>query len=155
MFAGLAQKDLFCWGDDNWLYRDAYVKPISGGKSILQCDLKLADTALVEMHAGQGVLLLSQLLIGEKLHSSVAAQYLLLNMVRYADGYKLVSVPVAAAVDGNPPLAKALDTIGLKYVKARDPLAAIAVPGSVAVIDASARRTSRSGLGSAQSEGVY
>ena len=138
LFAGLAQKDLFCWGDDNWLYRDAYVKPVSGGKSILQCDLKLADTALVEMQAGQGVLLLSQLLIGEKLQSSVAAQYLLLNMVRCADGYKLVSAPVAAAVEGNPPLAKALNTIGLKYVKARDPLAAITVPGSVAVINASA-----------------
>jgi beta-galactosidase len=137
LFIGLAQKDLFCWGGENWLYRDAYVKPVSGGKSIIQCDLKLADSALVEMQAGQGVLLLSQLLIGEKLHSSAAAQYLLLNMVRYADSYKLVSAPATAVVEGNPPLAKALDTIGLKYARFRDPLAAIAVPGSVAVIDAS------------------
>ena len=53
LFAGLAQKDLFCWGNDNWLYRDAYVKPVSGGKSIIQCDLKLADTALVQMQAGE------------------------------------------------------------------------------------------------------
>ena len=81
------------------------------------------------------MLLLSQLLIGEKLQSSVAAQYLLLNMVRYADAYKLLSVPVTARGRGAP-LAKALDTIGLKYAKASDPLAAIAAPGSVAVIDA-------------------
>ena len=89
------------------------------------------------------MLLLSQLLIGEKLQSSVAAQYLLLNMVRYADTYKLESVPAAAVVEGNPPLAKALDTIGLKYAKASDPLAAIAVPGSVAVIDARRREPQR------------
>jgi hypothetical protein len=92
------QKDWLCWGDDNWLYRDAYVKPESGGKSIIQCGAKLGDSAVVQMQTGTGVMLLSQLLIGEKLQTSVAAQYVLVNMLRYADQYKLVTVPTTAVV---------------------------------------------------------
>jgi hypothetical protein len=137
LFHGLSQKDLFCWGDDNWAYRDAYVKPESGGKSIIQCGLKLADSALVQMQSGEGVLLLSQLLIGEKLQTSVAAQYLLVNMLRYADHYKLVTVPTSAVVEGNAPLKTALDGMGLQYSAVNDPMAAISQNGSIAVIDAS------------------
>jgi beta-galactosidase len=136
VFAGLKASDCYCWGPDDYLYRDAYVKPVSGGKSLLQCDTQLQDTALVQMQAGPGLLLLSQLLIGEKLGTNPVAQQLLLNMVGYGDNYHLVYLP--AVVDGasNPPLMKAIDAIGVKYTAASDPLAAIQNTGSIAVLDA-------------------
>ena len=70
VLAGLQNKDFSTWGPDSYLYRNAYVKPVSGGKSLVQCDMDLADTALVEMQAGKGTMLLSQLLVGEKLKTS-------------------------------------------------------------------------------------
>ena len=136
LFHGLKQADLFCWGQDNYLYRDAYQKPVSGGKSIIQCDLKLADAALVEMQAGQGVLLLSQLLIGEKIADNVVAQQLLLNLLQYAASYQLRTVPATVVSEAQAPLRQALDTIGLQYRTVDDPLAALAPAGGIAVIDA-------------------
>lgn len=137
LFKGLQQKDLFCWGMDNYLYRNAYQKPSSGGNSVIQCDLKLADAALVEMQAGTGMLLLSQLLIGEKIADNAVAQQLLLNMIGYAGAYKLVTVPTTVVATDNKPLQKAIDNIGLQFSKADDPLAALAKAGSIAVINAS------------------
>ncbi len=134
--AGLQNKDFSTWGQDNFLYRNAYVKPASGGKSILQCDMKLADSALVEMQAGSGTMLLTQLLVGEKIKTSAVAQRLFLNLLGYANRYKLVSVDATLVADDSTPLAKAVGAIGLKFAKAPDPLAALAKPGSIAIIDA-------------------
>ena len=83
VFQGLTDKDFCCWAGDNWLYRDAYGKPASGGKSLLQCEYRLTDSTLVQMQSGKGLLLLSQLLIEEKINASAAAQTLLLNLLHY------------------------------------------------------------------------
>ena len=136
VLAGLQNKDFSTWGPDNYLYRNAYLKPVSSGKSIIQCDTRLADSALVQMQAGKGTMLLTQLLVGEKIKTSAVAQKLLLNLVAYADSYSLHYLDTSVAADDNPPLIKALDAIGVKYAKAADPLAAIAKPGSIAVISA-------------------
>ena len=136
LLRGLRQKDFFTWGTDGTVYRNAYVKPSSGGKSLVQCGERLADTALAQMSAGQGQLLLSQLLIEQKLTTNPVARQLLLNMVQYGLEYKQVFHPVMAAAEENQPLTKAMDIIGLHYSKAADPLAALAKPGSIAIVSA-------------------
>lgn len=134
-FRHLKDKDFFTWGPDEHLYKNAYRKPTRGARSLLQCGDTLRNAALVEVPTGKGVLLLSQLLVGEKA-AHPAARQLLLNMVDYAAGYKQVFRPVAAAVGGSPLLAKTLDAAGLKYEAAADPLAAL-TPGGIAVVHAS------------------
>lgn len=134
--AGLKDKDFFTWGPDELLYRNAYKKPTRGARSLVQCGDTLRNSALVEVPAGQGVLLLSQLRVGEKVAQNAPAQQLLLNLVGYAAGYKQVFRPVAAVTGGSAMLGKTLDAIGLKYDPAADPMAAIAKPG-IAVVHAS------------------
>jgi beta-galactosidase len=134
--AGLKDKDFFCWGGDDYLYSNAYVKPTSGGRSIIQCDTKLANTALAEMYSGKGLLLLSQLLIGEKIETSPVAQTLLTNLLSYGQSYQQVFRPTVAITGENRPLATAIDNIGVKYTKAEDATAVLSQPGSIAVINA-------------------
>ena len=133
---GLKDKDFFTWGPDERLYRNAYAKPSRGAKSLVQCGDTLRNSALVEVPAGKGVLLLSQLLIGEKAAESATARQLLLNLVGYGLEYRQVFRPVAVVVGDTPLLAKALDATGLKYEPVADPLAALGKPGGVAVVSA-------------------
>ena len=109
----------------------------AGGKSLVECDYRLQDTALVEIPAAKGLLLVSQLLIGEKLPTQATAQKLLLNMIAYGEGYKPLHLPVTAVAADNPPLVTALDAVGLQYSKGADALAAVA-PGSprIAIVNA-------------------
>ena len=157
IFAGLKQSDFFTWGDDAVVYRNAYRKPTSSGLSLVQCGWQLKDTALAEMTPGKGLLLLSQLTIGERLANNAGAQHLLLNsqttvgeplaanavaqrlllnMIGVGLAYKQTFRQVAAAAATNPVLGKTLDAIGVQYAKADSALAAIAKPGGIAVIDA-------------------
>ena len=133
---GLAQKDFFTWGTDGTVYHDAYIKPASGGKSLVQCGQRLQDTALAEMTAGKGEMLISQLVIGQKLATSPVAQTLLLNMIGYGLAYRQVFHPVTAYITDDAPLMKAMDAVGLDYSKASDPLAALNKPGGIAVVRA-------------------
>jgi beta-galactosidase len=135
-FHGLAQKDFFTWGPDEILFRNVYMKPVRGAKSLMQCGNSLQNSALVEVPAGRGVMLLSQLVVGEKLSNNPVAQTLLANLIRYGATYKQVFRPVAAAVSEGSPLAKVLDAMGLQYSKVADPLAALETPGGIAVVEA-------------------
>ncbi|MGA2034489.1 MAG: glycoside hydrolase family 2 TIM barrel-domain containing protein [Thermoguttaceae bacterium] len=139
IFAGLAQQDFFTWAGDHVVYRNAYGKPTRGGKSLVQCDNRLADTALAEVPVGKGLLLVSQLLVGEKLPTSAAAQRLLANLIGYAAAYRLEHRPVAVCSrDLDPRLAHELEAIQLKYATAGDPLAALETSGvKTAIIPAS------------------
>src|SRR5262249_9381321 len=60
-FAGLSREDFFCWAGDHVVYRNAYRKPSRGARSLVQCDVELSNSALVEVPVGDGLLLLSQL----------------------------------------------------------------------------------------------
>ena len=133
---GLQQKDFFAWGPDEIVYRNAYVKPQRGGRSLIQCDNLLQNSALVEIPAGNGVLLLSQLALEEKLAGNAVAQKLLANLLVYGAEYKLTYRTVATALEPGSPAAKAVDAVGLNYSKAADPLQAISQPGAVAVVAA-------------------
>ncbi|MBM3498752.1 MAG: hypothetical protein FJX74_08780 [Armatimonadetes bacterium] len=126
---GLQQKDFFTWGADTLVYRNAYEKPARGAKSLVQCDDQLRHTALAEVPVGQGLMLLSQLTVGEHLGTSAVAQQLLLNLVAYAASYRLEFAQVAAAVSDNPQLANALDAMGLQYTSVEGPLQALAAEG--------------------------
>ena len=135
--AGLRQKDFFTWGPDEIVYRNAYLKPASGGKSLIQCHNRLGNTALVEIPAGKGLMLLSQLTLEEKLSTNAVAQRLLLNLIQYGRSYKQEFRPVTACLTDAPRLGKALDAMGIEYAKSSDPLAAISPPGSrIAVVSA-------------------
>jgi len=144
IFKNLDSRDFTGWGSDGYVYRNAYVKPTSGAKSLVECDNRLADSALVQMPAGKGLLLLSQLLVQEKLSSSAAAQQVLLNMVHYARDYRLYTQPVSVISDASTPLTKALKATGLQFIGSDDPLATIGraqsplVPAGIVVLDSTA-----------------
>ncbi|MBE3071203.1 MAG: hypothetical protein IMZ66_13290, partial [Planctomycetes bacterium] len=86
---GLQQKDFFTWNPGEVVYRNAYAKPSRGARSLVQCHELLQNTALVEVPVGDGLLVLSQLCVGEKIADNAVAQRLLLNLVAYAATYKL------------------------------------------------------------------
>jgi len=137
---GLRQKDFFTWAGDHVVYRNAYEKPTRGGKSLVQCHHRLAATALVEVPAGKGMLLLGQLVTGEKLPQSAVARRLLTNLIGYAATYRLEYRPVTVCTrDLDPLLAATLETIQLKYATAADPLGTLSATGTkTAVVGASA-----------------
>ena len=122
--------------DDEIVYRNAYGKPRSGGHSLLECDELLHDSALVEVPVGNGLMLLSQLAVEEKLGGNAAAGTVLNNLLGYAAEYKLEVRPVAVAADDLAPLARALDASGLRYTKAADPVAAISGAERVVIVSA-------------------
>ncbi len=135
---GLEQKDFFTWNPGEAVYRNAYMKPTRNARSIIQCHEKLANTGLVEIPVGPGLMLLCQLCVAETLESNAVAQQLFLNLLDHAATYRLVFHPTVAMLEGAPQLAAALDRIGLVYERHSDPLSALGAPGAkIAVIAAS------------------
>ena len=134
---GLMDKDFFTWGGpDSRVYRNAYVKPEQGGKSLVEVGPRLSQSALIEVPAGKGVLYLSQLRMGDRLTSNAVARQLLLNLISVGMAYHLELAAVSAVVQ-DAQLGKALEGIGLQYSKAPDPLAAISDPArKIAILSA-------------------
>ncbi|MDB5352880.1 MAG: Beta-galactosidase/beta-glucuronidase [Planctomycetota bacterium] len=130
----LKSKDFFTWGPDEVVYRDAYLKPTRGARSIVQCNDQLKNSAMVEIPIGKGFLLVSQLRIGETLPTNAVAQSLLSNLIRHGVEYKQEFRQVAAVVDGSPRLAEALDATGLKYESISDPVQALTTPTITLVV---------------------
>ena len=117
MLAGLKQKDFFTWGENVLVYRNAYLKPTRGAKSLVQCDSRLRNTALTEITVGKGVLMVCQLTVGENLERNAVAQKLLANGIAYGLGYQLEHRPVRVFADSSSMLGKTLDALGLQYEK--------------------------------------
>ena len=138
---GLKHKDFFTWQPGEVVYRNAYLKPARGARSLVQCHDKLAHTALAEIPIGTGLLLLCQLRVGETLATNVVAQRLLVNLLDHAATYRQEFRPVATVVEGAPGLASALERIGLRSESRSDPLQAMTAPGvKIVVIAATAGR---------------
>lgn len=139
-FVGLTQQDFFAWSGDHVVYRNAYDKPTRGGRSLVQCDHRLQKTALLEAPCGQGLMLLSQLAIGEKLEHSAAAGQLMLNLIAYAAQYRLEHHPVVICTRGiDPQLVAAMQAMKLNFTETPGPLEALHGEGPrTAVIPASA-----------------
>jgi len=134
---GLKSSDFFSWSGDGLVYKDAYVKPSSGGKSLVQCEDGLKDTALVQMNAGRGTLLLCQLAVGEKLSSSPVAAQLLANLLAYGATYKQAFKPTTEITGANAPLQKAMDAVGLQAAKSDDVSSVLKGGAGIAVVDGS------------------
>ncbi len=133
---GLRDKDFFTWPGDHWVYRNAYVKPVRGGKSLIQVGPRLLNSALVEVPVGKGVMYLCQLVIGDKLDQSAVAQVLVRNLVVHGREYRQETASVLAVI-ADEQLGKALDAIGVQYGRAADALSAIGDPDKrIAVISA-------------------
>ncbi len=140
VFVGLKQGDFFAWGRGEVVYRNAYRKPTRGGKSLVQCHERLENTALCEIPAGKGIVLLSQLTIGENLASSAVARQLLANLIGYGAGYRLEHRQVVLCMADAGELGKVLDAAGVQYSKVEDAVGAVEVSGAgIAVIGGSAR----------------
>jgi beta-galactosidase len=135
-FQGLQNKDFFTWGSDHQVFRNAYLKPTRGAKSLVQCGPRLEYSALVEVPVGKGVMYLSQLDLGAKLDANPVAQHLLLNLIRAGLDYRLEFANVTTVLSDEP-LLHAVDAIGLQYAEATGPLAAIRdVTKKIAIVSA-------------------
>ncbi|MEN6338348.1 MAG: glycoside hydrolase family 2 TIM barrel-domain containing protein, partial [Phycisphaerales bacterium] len=133
---GLLDKDFFTWPGDHWVYRNAYFKPVRGGKSLVQVGPRLVNSALVEVPVGKGVMILCQLAIGAKLEQSAVAQTVLANLVEYGRSYRQEVANVSAVIEDEQ-LGKAMDAIGVQYARAADVLSAIGDPDKkIAVLSA-------------------
>jgi beta-galactosidase len=135
-FVGLAQKDFFTWSGDHVVYRNAYKKGTKGGRSLVQCDNLLNYSALAECQPGEGLMLLCQMAVGEKLAADPVAQRLFDNLLAYAASYKPVRKATAVAVNVETPKGKLVKSLGLKHDAVADPLAALDPKYGIAVIDA-------------------
>jgi beta-galactosidase len=129
----LESDDFRGWGPDGKVFRNAYMKPVRGAKSLIQCHERLGSSALIEVPVGKGLLLLSQLTIGENLGRNIVARTLFCDLLEYASAYKQSFIPVTASVTG--PLSTALAATGVQFT-AEEVIQSIAKPG-IAVIEAS------------------
>ncbi|MBN1417255.1 MAG: hypothetical protein JXP34_00675, partial [Planctomycetes bacterium] len=125
-FEGLDQPDFFTWSGDHIVYRNAYVKASRGAASLVHCDDQLSCSALSECPVNDGLLVLCQLVVGEKLASDPVAQRLFDNLLAYAATYAPIRRRTAVAMDASSPAAKLLAESGLAYDPAPDVLSAIA-----------------------------
>ena len=115
IFAGLDEPDFFTWGPDHILYRSPYLKATHGATSLVQCDEALSCTAMAQCPVNDGLLLLCQLVVGEKLASNPVAQRLFDNMLDYAVSYHPVRRRTAAVVPAESPEGRLLARSGLQY----------------------------------------
>jgi glycosyl hydrolase family 2 len=81
IYRDLGPEDLIDWAGEHPTFREAYVKPSTGGRSLAQCGELLAHTCLVELPVQRGVMVLCQLRVGDKLGLDPAAAVLLRNLV--------------------------------------------------------------------------
>lgn len=134
--AGLEQSDFFTWSGDHVVYRRCYEKATRGARSLVQCDAELGSTALVECPVGDGVILLCQLVVGEKLSGDPVAQRVFDNLIAYAAAYAPLRKATAAVVDPASEKGKLLARIGLEHTTLADPVAAIDGKYPIVVVDA-------------------
>jgi beta-galactosidase len=136
---GLAQSDFFTWSKDHIVYSKPYRKATKGAKSLVECDSLLNYSALTECQIGEGMILLSQLVVGEKLDSDPVAQKIFDNMLNYVYSYKAPVKNVAVFADLSTPKGKLIVALGMKIDSPKDLLMALDDKYGIAVIDATAQ----------------
>ena len=141
---GLRPGDFHTWSDGHTVYRNAYSKPTRGARVPLHCDVEgdsagpeYTHTPLVFAPVNQGIVMLSQLAIGEKLDTDPVARRMFDGLMAYALDYELVERPTFAVLNPAGTKASMLNSIGLKYELVEDPLAALENgPEAIVVVDA-------------------
>ena len=94
IFDDLQQSDLDFWGKDEVVYRNAMRKPTRGAISLVQVDDALKYSAMLEVSVEDGMAILNQMAVAEKLNESVVARHMFDNMIQYAASYKKEVRPV-------------------------------------------------------------
>lgn len=125
VFDGLQDSDFFVWDGDGAVYRKAYRKASRGARSLAHCDNELAYSALSACPVNDGLIVVSQFALGQRLESSAVAQRLFDNLVAYAASYRLEEKPVALCTEPATPAGQALFALGVRGSAVTDPLAAI------------------------------
>ena len=140
VFRGLKAADFFTWAGANGsetVYRNAYQKPTRGAKSLVQCDKRLNNSALVEIPVGKnGLLLVSQLLVGEDLKTSPVARLLLSNLIDYAQTYKQAFRPVFLVQKDADKLPGVLSAAGVRFQSVPNAAKAFGQKGAIVAMEA-------------------
>jgi beta-galactosidase len=127
LFAGLGQEDFFTWSKDHVVYRNVYKKAAKGCRSLVQCEPELACSAMAECQVNEGLMLLCQLVVGEKLAFDPVAQRLFDNTLNYAADYQVSRKQTAVvAAEARSPWDRVLSASGLKYDQKGDVASALA-----------------------------
>jgi len=138
IFKGLGTDDFFVWSGDHVVYRNVYKKASRGARSLLQCDEDLSCSAISECGVKDGLLLLCQAAVGDKLASDPVARRLFDDMLAYCAAYKPAAKETVVVLDKNDLRLKMLDASGLKHGTAADVLEAVSDPrAEIVVADAS------------------
>ncbi|MGF1483253.1 MAG: glycoside hydrolase family 2 TIM barrel-domain containing protein [Opitutales bacterium] len=141
VFTGLIQEDLFCWNGDHVVYKNVYTKPTKGGLSLAHCDDKLGYSAVIFSPVNEGGLLLSQLVVAQKLTTEPAAATLFDNMVAYMADYAPVERETVVVASDGTPASKLFADMGLSYTATEDTLAALKNPAKeIVVVEATPER---------------
>ena len=113
VLADLGRDDLIDWAGDHPTARNLYRKPSQGGRSLAECGGSLEFSPLIEVPCGDGVIVLCQLRVAEKLGVDPAADILLRNLVHVYGDYKPTSGVVAVFSPDDRGLADSVQATGV------------------------------------------
>jgi beta-galactosidase len=125
VFQGLDQPDFFTWSKDHIVYRNVYTKATRGAVSLAHCDTQLGCSAISECPVNDGLIVVCQMVVGEKLAFDPVAQRLFDNMVGYCASYTPIRKSTAVVMAEDSPAAQLLAESGLDYDTAAGVVAAI------------------------------
>ena len=141
IFRGIQDSDFFTWSADHVLYRTIYRKAARGAKSLLHADDALGYSVIAQCDVEDGLLLLCQAVVGEKLATNPVAQRLFDQMVEFAAGHQVIRRSVVAVMTEGSPASTALASLGVRITPAKtidDALkAADTAPPGIVVAEAS------------------
>jgi len=118
LFGDLGKDDLIDWAGDHPTYKNAYEKPLQGGRALAECGELLKLSPLIELPCGRGVILLCQLRVGAKLGLDPAADALLRNLIEVYADYRPATGVVAVYAPGNALLTQKVKDTGVLTAEA-------------------------------------
>ncbi len=125
LLADLGKRDLIDWAGDAPTCRNVYRKPSRGGRSLAECGGALEFSPLIEVPCGEGLILLCQLRVAEKLGVDPAADVLLRNMLAVCGTYSPAAGVAALVAAKDDPLADRLAESGVLFERAGSVAAAL------------------------------
>lgn len=141
LFADLEEGDFSNWAGAPPTALNVWERPEGNLRSLVVCGPGLNYVSLLELPFGEGVLLASQLRIGEKLQSEPSAQVLFGNLLKYADNYQPPKKKLF--LFASPQLPEFLRQIGLNPREINTLAEVFSQPNSVVIIDATEEKLSQ------------
>ena len=112
LFRELSKDDLIDWAGGHPVYKNVYEKPTQGARSLVECGALLPYAPLIEMPAGDGVIVLCQMCVGANLGLDPAADVLLRNMLEHYAGYRPATGVAAIYAPENRLLSDKINATG-------------------------------------------